>query len=221
MNTIIRTYLFLSILAITLCASDAAFGQRYKERGQQQDNTEYRKSQDNQDSLNHKSFKDRLVYGGNFWLELGNPNYIDVSPLVGYMLTPKWQAGVGGTYIYYGGQIPFFDQYGNLLGYVNEHATYYGGRLYTQYDIFHDALRPGDRFFGHFEYEMLNVPYQVNGLLTGRAWIESPYLGLGYRTPFGRSGFLNLTVLYNLDYARFQNLNPYGSPFSMRVGFTF
>jgi hypothetical protein len=216
-----RIKLHLLTIIASICFSYSAVNaQKYKDRSQQKQNEEYRESQDNPDSLNNKRFIDRLVYGGNLMLELGNPTYVDLSPLIGYRITPRLQAGIGATYVYYRASISYYDQYGNLIGTVPVTSTLYGGRLYTQYDLLHDALRANDKLFGHFEYEILNVPYVNNLGTTGRAWMESPYIGVGYRSPIGRNGYINLTVLYNIDYARFQNINPYGSPLAIRIGFT-
>jgi hypothetical protein len=221
MKTYLR-YLITPAIIFSLCLSyTGSFAQKYKDRGQQKQEEEYKQTRDNQDSLGNKSFFDRLVYGGNLMLEIGNPTYIDLSPLVGYRITPKLQAGVGGTYVYDREVIPQYDAFGNYLGSVAFSTSLYGGRFYAEYDILHDALRPSDRLFGHFEYEVLNVPrYDNYGQLSGRSWMESPYIGAGYRSPLGRRGFINLTVLYNMDYARFATINPYGTPWAIRIGFT-
>ena len=43
---------------------------------------------------NAPSFRDRVFFGGNFWLQFwGSYRYIELSPLVGYAITPKLLGG--------------------------------------------------------------------------------------------------------------------------------
>ena len=39
-------------------------------------------------------FKDRIFVGGNLGLTFGTITNIEIAPLIGYMLTPSWSAGV-------------------------------------------------------------------------------------------------------------------------------
>ena len=46
------------------------------------------------------SFRDRLYFGGNFSFNLGTRfTFIDVSPLVGYMVNDDFSVGLGSTYL--------------------------------------------------------------------------------------------------------------------------
>ena len=47
------------------------------------------------------SFKDRSYFGGSLGLQLGTVTLIDLSPLAGVMLSPKFSTGLGVTYQYY------------------------------------------------------------------------------------------------------------------------
>jgi hypothetical protein len=84
--------------------------------------------------------KNRFFFGGSLGLQFGSATYIDVSPLVGYKITPKLHAGVGLTYIYY----KVKDSYYN---YAYE-TSIYGGRVFGRYYIL-------DNLFGHAEFEIL------------------------------------------------------------------
>ena len=48
-----------------------------------------------------ESFADKLVYGGSFGLQFGSLTLVDVSPVIGYRITEKLEAGLGFTYKYY------------------------------------------------------------------------------------------------------------------------
>jgi len=203
---------FLAFVSIFSLYSTKDFAQRYRDRGQQSQNADERKAEDNPDSLANKDFVDRLVYGANVSLA-GDLSSIEISPILGYRLTPKLQAGVGATYIYWNYYDPFLSA--RIVGAV------YGGRVYAEYDFFHDLMRPNDKVFGHIEYETLNVPFVTSSGVAGRSNIYDPYVGAGYRSPLGRKAYLNLTLVFNMQYAQYQDLNPYPSPLQVRIGVTF
>jgi len=206
-----RIILVASICILTMNVADA---QRYRDRSNQNSNDP---SYDNPDSLSNMSFQDRLVKGANFNLLLGSTTLIDISPILGYRLTPKLQAGIGLTYIYINEQL-YDPNTGNPSGHYQE--TDYGGRLYAEYDIAKNVLSRNSRFFLHAEYENLNVAYLNSFYQIDRMWIPSPYAGVGLRSPMGRKAFFNVSLLYNCNYTAYENYNP--NPILVyRVGVTF
>jgi len=159
-----------------------------------------------QDERSEVPFKDRIFIGGNLGLQFGSATYIDISPLVGYKITEKLQAGIGVTYIYY----KVKDTYYN---YAYE-TSIYGGRLFSRYYFL-------DNVFGHGELEVLNmeVPQDIAG--TGnfdyvRDNITSVMVGGGYAQPIGSNAALVLMVLWNLTEEQY---SPYQNPI-FRIGFT-
>lgn len=195
-----------------------AYGQRYRERDENQDN--YTEPVMTQDSLENQTFAQRLVKGVNFWVGF-QPGYIDISPILGYRLTPNLQAGVGGTYIYFNGLEPYYDVNG-IIQYYRIEGSMYGGRIYAEYDFAKNALGRNSRLFAHVEYENLNVsnPAAITGL-PERTWYNSQYVGLGYRTAIGKTAFFNASILFDINYNQFANINPNGSPIIERIGITF
>lgn len=149
--------------------------------------------------------KDRMYYGGNFSLQFGSVTYIDVSPLVGVMVTDKFSTGLGTTY-----------QYLNFRR-ANSSSSVYGGRLFGRYNI-------TQNLFAHTEVESLNTAYVVPGTTPDkdrltRDWVTGVFVGGGYFTPFGSRGGANITLLYNLSYDN--RRSPYNEPYVIRVGFVF
>ncbi len=144
--------------------------------------------------------KDRLYYGGNFGMQFGTVTLIDISPLVGVMITPRFSAGVGGTY-------QFFDD----QRYIGGETSSYGARVFTRYNVFPNV-------FVHAEYEAINFDnYNLVSEEFERIWSNALFLGGGYFAPFGRSGGANFTFLYNVLH---DNINsPYGEPYVIRIGF--
>jgi len=148
---------------------------------------------------------ERLYYGGNFSLQLGNVTFIDASPLVGAMITNKYSAGVGATYQYY-----------NNKYYIDGASHVYGARVFNRYNIFR-------QIFLHAEYEALNleVPYSLtnNEISFIREWVPGLFGGAGYFVPFGDRGGMNFMALYNFSYDN--KRSNYNEPYVLRVGFVF
>lgn len=208
--------LFRIVLIASVCflSVNLANAQRYRDRSNQNSNDP---SYDNPDSLAHQSFADRLVKGTYVDFGIGPTSYITLSPILGYRITPKLQAGIGLTYSYLNSQL--YDINGNVVGHYQE--TDYGGRLYAEYDFAKNVLSRNSRIFAHAEMENLNVAYQDPYTLgIDRIWVPSPYVGLGIRDPLGKNVFASFTLLVNVNYTAYQLYNPYGF-LVYRIGITF
>jgi hypothetical protein len=145
--------------------------------------------------------KDRLYFGGNAGFQFGDITFIDVSPLVGYRVTEKFSAGVGGTYRYLKNKIFFPPFETNILGY----------RVFARYDV-------TQVFYPYAEYENLSLRLGNEG---AREWFDALFIGAGLFQPVGRRGGINLLVLYNLNYSNARFSYFYNSPWVFRVGFQF
>ncbi len=155
-----------------------------------------------------RNFEDRLRAGGSFGLRFGSVNHVNISPAVGYELTEKLVAGIGGTFMWY------------RYRYYDTNTIYYGGRTFLMYSVI-------PQININAEYEALNVEkaYQK------RTWIGSPMIGASYTQPLGAKLVkgVHLTILYNLNYnnqvdysagpAAARNISPYASPWVFRVTF--
>lgn len=168
------------------------------------------------------SFRDRLFFGGNFGLMIGTYTSIEVSPQVGYFITPRWSAGIGVIYEYYNNRLHWHDWQSNRFERFETHI--WGGRLFTNYVIINDVNQwapflPNMRIFAHAEYEILSYErgffiYQE----PGRELFDSFLVGGGLRFPMGRRSSMNLTLLWNLN-SRMNKI--YGSGPIIRIGFNF
>ena len=167
------------------------------------------------------SFRDRLFFGGSFGLAIGSYTDIEISPHVGYYITPRWAAGIGITYEYYNNKYHFVDGNGRFERYETH---VFGGRLFTNYVIINNVsdwlpLGFNFRIFAHVEYEALSYEkgffiYDV----PGRELQNSILVGGGLRFPMGKRSSMNLTILWNLN----SNLNDiYGSGPIIRFGYNF
>ena len=141
------------------------------------------------------SFGDRLVYGGNLGLSLGNVTVIDVSPTVGYKVTEKFIVGPGATYLYYNDNITQF------------RASVYGGRLFGQYLINRYLFAYGEMEVLNGEFDQFEPSKRIN--------VVSPLAGAGFYQSLGGFGY-SFTVLWNFNDSRF---SPHPSNPVIRGGF--
>lgn len=142
------------------------------------------------------NFWDRFYAGGNIGLQFGTVTFADISPLVGYKITPKLSVGVGATYQYY----HYKDRN------IDFTTDVYGGRVFGRY-FFTDYL------FGHAEYEYLNL--EAFDFQRRRVDVNSVMAGGGYFQSFGGRAGLSAMLLYNFTPSMY---TPYANPI-FRIGF--
>ncbi len=146
------------------------------------------------------SFKDKIFFGGGLGLQFGNVTAIDISPIVGYRVTPRLHTGVGLSYSYY--------NYSDM----GVSASNYSGSIFSRFFIFNE-------FFAHAEIESLNTKIftSFNPEQSYRKWIESYLIGGGYFQRIGEKSGMYIMVLWNLNETEF---TPYNNPV-VRIGFSF
>ena len=144
--------------------------------------------------------KDRLYYGGNFGFQFGLTTLIDVSPLVGVMITDKLSTGLGATF-----------QYFDDNRFQGSTGSSYGGRVFGRYNLL-------PNIFAYTELESINWnAYSFVNERFERTWTEAFFVGAGYFAPFGSRGGANFTFLYNLKHDN--RFSYYSEPYVIRVGF--
>jgi hypothetical protein len=154
-------------------------------------------------------FWDRCFFGGGFGMQFGDQTIISASPIVGYKITEKFHAGVGGTYIYYNLKQYYYDpnNTSNLISYKYS-SNIYGGDVFAKYFIF-------DEVFAYGEYGVLNMEvFDPLSYASSRENIHSALIGGGYRQMIGSSVGVELTILYDVIDDR---NSPYSNPI-IRLG---
>lgn len=148
-------------------------------------------------------FKDRIYYGGDLGALFGSTTFVNVSPLVGYKITPKLSAGVGVTYQYYSFRINATERFATSI---------YGGQAFSRY-YFNRQL------YLHGEYQLLNMEvFDEIGFEVRRETVPFLYGGAGYAYPLGQRSALVGMILYDFIQSRF---SPYSSPLQYRGGIVF
>ena len=162
------------------------------------------------------AWRDKIFFGGNFGLQFGTITDIELSPSVGYWITPRFASGLGFIYEYYEDRrIPSFKIKTNI----------YGGRVFSKLVLIKDLgqmipVGISGSLFAHAEYEGLSLERKYFNKPTygeGRFLLNSVLVGGGLSQKIGQRASINITVLYNLN----ETLNtPYRNPI-VRFGFSF
>ncbi|HWY12595.1 MAG TPA: hypothetical protein VN026_14780 [Bacteroidia bacterium] len=144
------------------------------------------------------TLRQRLFWGGNVGAWLGNPTFVDLSPLLGIKINQKLSIGVGGIYNYYS------YKYNNYKYSVN----FYGVRINARYFIYNNIfLQAG--------VDEINRDNPYSYFPNERIWIQNVLVGGGLRYPVSDNIYCLATGLWNLNYTP---LSPYPNPI-IQVGF--
>ena len=152
-------------------------------------------------------FKDRIFTGGGFGKGFSSQyDYISVSPIIGYKLSPRLASGVSLIYRY------------TNYKYVtpNISANDFGISPFLRFQVY-------GPLFLHAEYEYLNNEYVTYGGQSVRQNFSSFMAGGGFFQPIGRRAGFFAVALYNFSYRNPTSPNdyyPYSSPLVIRAGVT-
>lgn len=193
----------IPIIAIFLFASLDSIGQSSEEvsSGDRRNLEESKPSE--KAKVRNNDWKERVFVGGNIGGSFGNNySFFEISPFVGYRITPKFLGGLGFTYRYVSQKYSYRDPSTGLIREDNLTDHQYGIRPFLRYFIL-------PQLFLHGEYEALNVTeftgeiyndsqgapqFRVN---EDRRWVNSALGGAGYFQSTGGRGGIFFMVLYN------------------------
>ena len=133
-------------------------------------------------------------------MSLGTFTFVNVSPVIGYMVTQRLSAGVGVLYQYVQDK-----RFSPPLT-----RNDYGGSIFARYAIVPPVFLPA-------EYEYLNFEYADT-----RQGFNSFMAGGGIAQPISRNASFVAVALYNFSYQPNSPgiVQPYNSPWVIRVGIT-
>lgn len=148
-----------------------------------------------------QSFSDRVFFGGGFGFN-GGSDFISIAlyPQVGYRITDRLSAGLGGMY-----------QYVNFRS-ANVELQNIGGSVFSRYILFQNIFATTE-----YEYLTFEVPRGGSYRETDRIGFNSWLAGAGLAQPVSRNASFVIVALYNLLYDPAEP-SPYDSPFVFRVG---
>ncbi|MFH1118951.1 MAG: hypothetical protein V1775_03955 [Bacteroidota bacterium] len=157
-------------------------------------------------------FTDKLFFGGGLGLQFGTITLVDVSPVIGYRVTEKFETGLGLTYKYFRYKDYYID-YNTGIGYDLK-SNILGGSVFARYHLLENV-------FAHAEFESLNYRYDdfydSGGVVLSErrtAVINSIFVGGGYRQRISSGSYFFIMALWNLNDSA---LSPYSNPV-LRMG---
>ena len=162
------------------------------------------------------TWRDRLYFGGNVTFAVGTITIIELTPLAGYRITPRWSAGLGVNYEYYKSSGQFFGTYR-----LNAYSTsIYGGNVFTNYAFLKNFPAEGISLMVQAEYDALSLEkkYFQDYLSSGRFVLNSVFAGGGIRQKLGRRSSINLLVLWNFNETQY---SPYSSNPILKFNYIF
>jgi hypothetical protein len=152
-------------------------------------------------SLEGKTFKERIVLGGNFNVVSTSPVSVDLAPLIGYRLNSKFYTGISAKY-----RQTFGDSL-KLGRYITSKNS--SLRLFVNYDLIKN-------FFGYVEIERAGSRTKWSDAASLK-WTNNYFLGLGRKMLIHPKLYMTITALYNLN-SQEQNIT-YPNRFQVRLGF--
>ncbi len=185
-------------------------------------------AQDNDDKENDKEedkekFTDNLFFGGSFWASFGTITRIEIAPVVGYHISPRFEAGIGGKYMYYKTTSFANSTIGDVSDDFNISAHIFGGSVFGRFVLIKELnqylpFTLHGRLTSHLEYEGLNMPSDFEPDRSGsRFWSHNYWIGGGLQQKIGKKAYFNIFVLYNLNQNNYlQTDNPI-----IRIGVNF
>lgn len=172
-------------------------------------------AQDNKPEEMSPRFTDRLIFGGSLGLQFGTLTLIDISPVVGYRITPKLEAGLGATYKYYKYKDFYFDQTTGQK--FDLKSNIFGGSVYTRYHILENIFLHGE--FERLRYDYDDIYYSGGTFMRNatHTYINSLLVGGGLRQRIANNSYFYVLALWNLTE---DAMSPYSNPI-IRMGMLF
>ncbi len=159
------------------------------------------------------AFLDKVFVGGGFGAGFGDYTFINISPIIGYRVTPKLSAGIRLTYQYT--TFDYFDFQDQRTKKYQGNDFGVGG--FARFMLFGPIYLQAE--YEHLNYDGLDY----NGV-SSRSSFNSFMAGGGISQPVGGKAFLFFTAMYNFSYENFNTSNvyrsPYNSPWVIRIGIT-
>jgi hypothetical protein len=150
-------------------------------------------------SLQGRTFKERLVLGGNFQIITLKPFTIDASPLIGYRFNRNFNAGIGGNYR---------QTFGDTIQAISPSVL--GYKAFTSYDLLKD-------FFAYAEFARNSAGIHAGETFSARSWKNAAFLGVGRKFRLHQKLEMTTSFLYNFLYDHNDPIYP--KRWNFRIGF--
>jgi hypothetical protein len=143
----------------------------------------------------------RFFFGGGVGAAFGEIDYIEVAPMVGFKVLPRFDVGLQ----------PFYRWADDSRYSPSVSTTDYGATLFAR-------VRVVAGFFVEADYQYTNYEYPHAGGGTTRASYDSFLAGAGYAFPMGSHVAFYTSALYDFSYDSNDVNRAYDSPVRLQVG---
>ena len=143
----------------------------------------------------------KWFFGGGIGASFGDVQYIEIAPMVGYRVHPRFTTGVGA----------FWRSRDDKRYSPSISTDDYGGSVFGEFYLTR-------AIFAHVEYEYTNWEYPVSSGGTTRSSSSNYFVGAGFFKPLGGNVGFYASALYNLSYESNDLTSPYDSPWVYRFG---
>ncbi|MCU0363613.1 MAG: hypothetical protein MUE32_09665 [Bacteroidales bacterium] len=155
--------------------------------------------------------RERMFFGGTFWLSFGNVSNIEIAPIVGLWVLPRLAVAGGPEY--------------QFFKYYDQKTSIYGGKAYAQLVLLKDLnnlvpLGVHTGIFLHVEDELLSLDssyWPVQYPESGRTTVNTVLAGGGISQQLGRRSSINFIIIWALNDAGY---GVYDNP-EIRLSFNF
>jgi len=183
--------MFKLALVITIVLSTTTIFAQYENTSGKKDKTTNMRKKE--------SLLSKIYIGGNIgggWSS--NSVYLELSPIIGYQVTPMFHVGGRFTYSY--------SKYTNVYGYKHDYHDL-GVSVFARYHFL-------KFLFLHAEFEELSAQYYLSDGSKSRRWVPGLFLGGGLYQHMG-AAYMHVAVLFNVLDTQY---SPYTNPI-IRIGF--
>jgi hypothetical protein len=163
------------------------------------------------------AFRERLFFGGSFWLSVGSNTDINLSPVVGLWVLSRLAVAIGPEY--------------NFKNYNDGHGStnIWGGKTFVQFVVIKDMNKflpfgMNTGIFLHLEDEFLslNTKYWKNIVLPPKSFGMNTLLGgVGLSQQIGKRAAVNIMILWALAESDPNMASNFYSNPEFRIGFMF
>ncbi len=153
----------------------------------------------------------RIFWGGNLGLMFGNYTYVAIDPVIGYRITNRMSAGIGGNYSW------------TKSSFHNYTTKTYGGNVFASFTLIKDLSEiipfyDNGAILAYAELSLININDFYNILPYGQdVWSYTPLGGIAYQSCVGKRSYVLFMILYNFNES---SISPYPNPV-FKVSFQF
>jgi len=149
----------------------------------------------------HSSMASRFFFGGGVGASFGTVDYVEVSPMVGFRVVPRFDVGFQ----------PFYRWSDDGRYSPSIETSDYGASVFARFRIIAG-------FFAETDYQVTSFEFPNGTGGTDRDTYDAFLLGGGYFFGFGNHVGFYTSVLYDLSYDDNDPFIPYDSPVRVQVG---